>query len=482
MKLAVHRRHGDWLRLTAALGFALALVLPACPAEGKRECEKSEQCREGEICHEGFCHVACPTAETSCPDDLVCQHGMCLPAVVSGADAGRVDAWSVDLERVDGWSGDAGMTDAGGADAGGTDAGGADAGGADAGGTEAGMTEAGMTEVGMPDIAMPDTLLPDTLVPDACVPPPGPEWWDLSYAERFAITLDAAPSAYTMELSLSGAEAADLHAASLANGEDIRIVYHAPSTVDLDRELLVFSDTSIIIRFMTQPSGSAGGGEAYYLYVGNPQPAAPRADLRAVYLFYEDFEGFDLSDDGSPTFIPRPSGSWQVIDDGGNKVYHLDAAERYSAELADIAPQDGVMEVRAKYISTVGAGTVGVAYRGTDLNPAATTSYVAIIYGSPDEAGVGTFSDATWDGFINWSSFDWAIGSWYDLSVAFVGTTSSLAIDGVEQGAITNTSADHNLLGLIGYAVDVYFDDIKLRKLVDPAPAATLGQVQRPCG
>ncbi|MFX1544487.1 MAG: DUF2341 domain-containing protein, partial [Promethearchaeota archaeon] len=125
-----------------------------------------------------------------------------------------------------------------------------------------------------------------------------PDW---SYRKEVTVAADTTdvPAGYSIHLTFDHATLVS-EGKSLANGNDIRIVYWDGSQWnDLDRMLDTdssWNSDSTKIWFKTQTSIPASSSDSsYYLYYGNPSPGSPPSDSSSVFLFYDGFESGDLS-------------------------------------------------------------------------------------------------------------------------------------------------------------------------------------------
>jgi hypothetical protein len=124
---------------------------------------------------------------------------------------------------------------------------------------------------------------------------------DWSYRREVAVAADTTdvPAGYSVHLTFDHAALVSV-GKSLANGDDIRIVYWDGSQWnDLDRMLdtdSTWNSDSTKIWFKTQTSIPASSSDSgYYLYYGNSLPSSPPSDSSNVFFFYDGFESGNLS-------------------------------------------------------------------------------------------------------------------------------------------------------------------------------------------
>jgi len=346
------------------------------------------------------------------------------------------------------------------------------------------LPDGSLPDNNLPDGNLPDTNLLDTSLPDGCTPPAGPTWWDLAYASRFPLNVAAAPAGYTVELRLADAVAAAVVGSSAASGADLRIVHHDGSPAEIDRDLITFTASLVIIRFKIQEGGGFGGGnQTYYLYIGNSSPAAAPANLHNVYLFFDDFEGFTAGDDGSGIYAQSPSTAWRIFDDGGNLVLRAYDGGRMLLNIVGHDRQGAAMEARMKYAAFLGTDFAGFMFWGEVLDRDTATSSMGSIHRTNGAAGISSWSGGGYSGMLeSWSSCTPSTGVWYDIATRFVVPPSAnFLLDGVEQGSVTSQPTTGQMIGFGCYNTDVYFDDLKVRMAQDPEPGVGLEAEEIPC-
>lgn len=128
-------------------------------------------------------------------------------------------------------------------------------------------------------------------------------WWNTSYAYRRKLTITAgsvnAPTAYSVSATINHASLVS-SGYSLANGNDVRIVYWNGSTwTELDRMLdpqSSWNNAATRVWFRTQGSMTASSSnDNYYVYYGNASAGSPPANWANVYLLYDDFSAGSLN-------------------------------------------------------------------------------------------------------------------------------------------------------------------------------------------
>ncbi|MFW9820897.1 MAG: DUF2341 domain-containing protein, partial [Candidatus Thorarchaeota archaeon] len=130
------------------------------------------------------------------------------------------------------------------------------------------------------------------------------DWYNSDWQYRKIINITtgstAVPSNYSISLTFDHASFVNL-GKSLANGDDIRIVYNTGSDWnDLDRVLdssSSWNNDSTTIWFKIQTSIAASSFDSnYYLYYGNELAVLPPNNSSKVFLFYDGFESGNFNE------------------------------------------------------------------------------------------------------------------------------------------------------------------------------------------
>lgn len=151
------------------------------------------------------------------------------------------------------------------------------------------------------------------------------DWWDNDYRYRKRITINnnvasQLASGYSVSLAFNHQDLVN-NGKSLANGNDIRIVYDDGQTaVEIDRILDSDSDwnlTDTKIWFATQAAIPASENDSnYFLYYDNNSPGAVLADPEDVWIFWDDFSADTIADYSSILHANHGSGSNWTISGG----------------------------------------------------------------------------------------------------------------------------------------------------------------------
>jgi hypothetical protein len=310
----------------------------------------------------------------------------------------------------------------------------------------------------------------DAGVPDAGLPPCDPLWLDDNLRARWPITADAAPPNYTLRLTLTGAEAAEVFNTSTASGDDVRVAsFDGQSWTELDRVLVSFAADDVRVDLRE------AGGDALFLYADHAAAGAPPDEPRNVYRFFEDFEGFNVGDDGNALFVPRPAADWSVEDDGGNRVYRAQGGGRHTARIRNNAQASGVLSARMKLAVATQSDHNGLAVRGADLLPADMDAHVVQLRRNEGVSGIVHYRGGSFIQIDTSTPRTIDTGVFYEVEARFIGDTVELFVDGALTDTLGGVQQGENRLGLFGFDVDAVFDDVTLRDLVVPEPAVTLG-------
>jgi len=163
----------------------------------------------------------------------------------------------------------------------------------------------------------------------------GSNWWDLDYDYRQQITINNndtsdLPAGYSVSINLDHYSLVQA-SKSLANGDDIRLVYdNGSSLIEIDRVNKTVWDTNGInaeLWFaLTNDIPASSSSSDYYLYYGNSSAGAPPAEPNNVFLFFDDFEAGNLNSwtDQIPDWLNPLIRAQINLGDYANDVFVLD--------------------------------------------------------------------------------------------------------------------------------------------------------------
>ena len=301
---------------------------------------------------------------------------------------------------------------------------------------------------------------PPSAPPDDEVPIDCSRWWDASWADRFAIDAAGAPADYTLRLDISGA----LASSQLA--DDLRVIVDDAGTLrELDRVL----DGSML-ELRVPASG------ALWLYAGNAAATAAPADPSAVYAWSESFDTLAIDSDGAPRFEPVPAPEWHVVDDGGNHIYRALGAGRHPAPIPGLAFANAEIRARVR----VGPGGTqnhnGLLGRAASTVPEMLDGYVGQILEDVDGTRIAEYADGiSPPAELVRITRPVERATWYQLRMWFAGSVIELYVDGALEARTTTAANNGDRIGLYAHDTDVEFDDVRIRAISDPEPAAGLG-------
>jgi hypothetical protein len=349
-----------------------------------------------------------------------------------------------------------------------------------------------------PDLRPPDLRPPDGPASDLCTPVAG--WWAKSYRFRRKLTINEGING-TLAAGYSVAAALDtasLVAANklLSSGDDLRVVRQEATSVELDRRLVAPNTTSSAIWFKTQAIVDLAD-TTYYLYYGNLAAAAPPARWSdsmgadplpsAVYLAADDFENDAV---GSKPNGWEGSSAYSVEASGQNKVLKVLGPNNDADYLfaGDYGWTDVVVEVRLAIQKTSGdhyglfARADGATNFDTLFFGLQTNSQLALYTCKLANASATGLTSATQKGSWNISA---AGTAWHVLRMNLLGSTAELYFDGVKKTTytISGGSMQKGRIGLCaGYpSCEATWDDVVVRKLVEPEPTVSLGAEEAGC-
>jgi len=243
-------------------------------------------------------------------------------------------------------------------------------------------------------------------------------------------------------------------------------------------------DGDYAVFWVKVPSIPASPGTAaIYIYYGKSD-ATTTSNGDATFEFFADFEACAVGDNGDCEGLDHAEGTWIVDVEDGNKIYkqtdetYPNTDSKTSDSWSDFEAQ---VKLKRTYYSGTGEYDVGLSFRETDSD---NRYFVGII---PDGnyirlwkfvSGVlhplGTYNIALEDNTYYWLRVK-AVGN--HIIVDF----SSDGKNWAEIFNITDDSFSSGKIGLYTFRARASFDDIRVRKYVDPEPSlGTLGSEETP--
>jgi hypothetical protein len=286
--------------------------------------------------------------------------------------------------------------------------------------------------------------------------------WSLPYAHRYPITTTA-PAGYTLTLDVT-----EPLTRALPSGDDLRVL---ADDTELDR-VLAASDLDFKVT----------AASALWLYVGDPAAGAPLRDPANVYLAAESFDELPLGDHASARFDPQPDTEWNVVDDGGNRVYRAAGAGRHPAAVRNLTMANGDIRARMRINTGGGQQHDGLAARGNSMIPATMDGFVGQLMGDSAYHRLAEYTDgASPPVELTGGAYTVTRDIWYAVRLRYVGDDLELDVDGALALSATKTGADGELVGLFAHDCTADFDDVTVRMAASPEPTVQLGTREDRC-
>jgi len=308
--------------------------------------------------------------------------------------------------------------------------------------------------------------------------PSSKRWWDSSYRYRIPITITnmhtgALPKGYSVNISVNTSNLFT-NGKLRSDGKDLRLLWYNSSNetwLEIDRiNETNFNTEDTQIWFKTQKSISPASEDSnYYLYFDNEQANDPPTNRSKIYDFFDDF----TQSDGDAIGWTETLGTQWTVEN--NEYLDPEHINDRRTVLDTYNVTDASIEVRIKQVGPNNFGS-GVMYRYYNSSHYYT-------------AGLGYWSDDVafaYDNGVGWPSRINGVGdesglvnnSWQYLRIDIVGDNHLIYMDNIEQ--LNETDSTFLTAGQIGFMTyagdsDVYFDDLKIRLLVETPPHLTIG-------
>lgn len=317
-------------------------------------------------------------------------------------------------------------------------------------------------------------------------------WWDGAYNYRQQAFITNRENYvlrenYTMNITVNTATLIAQNK-MLSNCDDLRIVWsNGTSSVQLNRVLessCNSAQTRVAFPLREEISALANTGN-YYVYYGKATASSPPEDKTRVYLAYEDFESYAENNTPSGDWYNDPeynTNNWQIKSESGNNVLQDLSTDGVYHRLW-LGSQDWenyTIEAKVKLDPFL---FTGIAFRQQPWSGSYYNHYALII---DDRAATNKMTIRRWSG--GGSNFQQIAGdntdfdglTWHNYTINISGNTITAARDGVLYIS-KDISADDpkyttgGAIGLMSHQGNSYFDDIKVKMLVENIPNATLG-------
>jgi hypothetical protein len=293
-------------------------------------------------------------------------------------------------------------------------------------------------------------------------------------------------------VSVTGFDTAALVAAGKmrADCNDLRIArFAANAWTQLDRQVINCNTVNTTIWFKLQADVAALGSDtSYSMFYGNANAGAPPANLRNVYLYYDDFDS-DPVNQPPAGWTVQANGPWNVVlDIGTNHILresNAGAAVRNLIRVSSITNERDVwVQVDIRMTSAANLESTGSASgRVGGIGAADYTAY---------RSALQFINNRRVSQLANWNNgvftniqqvpFAWADGTFYTLAGAYFGSPATLrnyANGLLQQSVVGNgnvtTAGSVGISVWNGDPVNYDFDNFLARRYTEPEPTTALG-------
>lgn len=136
---------------------------------------------------------------------------------------------------------------------------------------------------------------------------------DISYPSR-QISVPDSDQYDTVQLSITGADAASIFSQSLPSGDDVYVTYMG---ADIDRDIVEFTNTNIEIWFRVQ-ADTLGDNTNYFLTYADPARQSAPSKKDWVYYLWDDFFGNNEDPPNTALWSPTSSKNANCAEGGGS--------------------------------------------------------------------------------------------------------------------------------------------------------------------
>jgi LPXTG-site transpeptidase (sortase) family protein len=315
-------------------------------------------------------------------------------------------------------------------------------------------------------------------------------WWSPSWQFARVITVSTFANSpidgyagYTARLVLNTTDGTRF----LSNCDDLRIVYwNGATNIPLDRVVSNCGTPATDVWFRLQANiAPSSSDSSYVLYYGNPSAGGAPADPRQVYLWWDDFNRPDTVDITTElAYSKTGGGAWSIVSGQLRNVGAAGDPNKLLIDALGATVADVIMQTRISVTSWVG---------NTDLGRMGLSCCMV----SNGEGYAGLFHDDSisldlLNDLRSWGTYgtySWSVGSWYNMAFRVIRPANRLGqikvwpAGGPEPGSWTvdgnfggGAARTNGYVGLGGsrQADITLFDDLFIRKIVDPEPALGL--------
>jgi len=323
-------------------------------------------------------------------------------------------------------------------------------------------------------------------------------WWNTNYTYRKRITItnniaSTLSSGYSVPLNINTTSLVSA-GKMMPSGNDLRIAYwNGYSWVEIDRDVIDMNTSSTQVWFKTQADidASPSTDSNYYIYYRNPSATSPPANKSNVYVWFDDFSTNTLANydkakwvdvHGDPTLYVLPTY------DAANERVWFDTGDNYASDMypVGVAEADFLMEVdfwaNGSYPSDATIALVG---RLENPGTSSAHYYLDFSHGSYDSPGI------TVDSWVNGersntvysepSDYYWGFNTVHTFRYAIFGSTHKFwwNKDVSQPADVIATDSLHTAAGRVGLVpaqVRGWWDNLKIRKYIEPEPSTSIGQ------
>jgi len=323
-------------------------------------------------------------------------------------------------------------------------------------------------------------------------------WWNTSYSYRKRITITnniatTLSSGYSVRLNVN---ATSLVSAGkmLASGNDLRIVYwNESSWVEIDRDVIDMNTSSTQVWFKTQADidTSPSTDSNYYMYYGNPSATSSPANKSNVYVWFDDFSANTLANYDKAKWVDIHGAADEYVlptYDAVNERVWFDTGDNYASDMypVGVAEADFLMEVdfwaNGSFPSDATIALVG---RLENPGTSSTHYYLDFSHGAYDSPGI------TVDSWVNGersntvysepADYYWGFNTVHTFTYVIFGSTHKFwwNKDISQPADVIATDSLHTAAGRLGLApaqVRGWWDNLKIRKYIEPEPSTSIGQ------
>jgi LPXTG-site transpeptidase (sortase) family protein len=315
-------------------------------------------------------------------------------------------------------------------------------------------------------------------------------WWSPSWQYARVITVSTFANSpidgyagYTVRLVLNTTDGTRF----LPSCDDLRIVYwNGATNIPLDRVVSNCGNSATEVWFRLQANiAPSSSDSSYVLYYGNPSAGGAPADPRQVYLWWDDFNRPDTVDITTEVAYSKTGGgTWSIVSGQLRNVGAAGDPNKLLIDALGATVADVLMQTKISVTSWVGDSDLG--RMGLSCCMISNGEGYAGLF-HQDGVSLDLLNDLrSWG---TYGTYSWSVGSWYNMAFRVIRPANRLGqikvwpAGGPEPGSWTvdgnfggGAARTNGYVGLGGsrQADITLFDDLFIRKIVDPEPALGL--------